>query len=113
MRTGHAEIHTGHAIDIDPEIDKFRGDEPRVEDGGFSTALPIVFRDRTEACWRRSRAPMRRPQALDTPALLIDQHRRLRPTDRFSEIGYQRANLIGLGTISCKQDQSERIGAAE
>ena len=56
---------------------------------------------------------MRRLQALDPAAFLVDQHRRIRTADRCLEIGDEGPDLIRFSAIALKQDEACGIGGAE
>jgi hypothetical protein len=56
---------------------------------------------------------MRRLQASDPPALLIDQHGRVGASDRIAHLGDKRAQLIGVFAIAAEQHKADRIDSGE
>ena len=83
---------------------------PRPEPGRF---LGQRIGQRADLCPRGVFAPMRRLQASDPPALLIDQHGRVGASDRVAHLGDKRAHLIGVFAIAAEQHKADRIDIAE
>lgn len=56
---------------------------------------------------------MGRTQALHPPAFLVDQHRRVIPTDAVTQLAHQIPHLIGSIHVAGEQDEAQRIDAGE
>ncbi len=56
---------------------------------------------------------MRRLEACDAAAFLVDQHRRIRPPDRVAQGDDEAAQLVRIVAIALKQDEAEWIGVTE
>lgn len=56
---------------------------------------------------------MGRTQALHPPAFLVDQHRRVIPTDAVAQLAHQIPHLIGSIHVAGEQDEAQRIDAGE
>src|SRR5581483_4149269 len=88
-------------------------DQTRIEIAGFPRLLRILRVELAEAPRRGPRLPMRQLQARDPPALLVDEHRRVRVADALAQGAGQRADLIGIGDVARKQDETPRLDGAE
>ena len=108
---GSATSSTGAQFDRDADLREIKSNEAsdktrrRLRAGGLE---PRLDRSRRGVC-----TPMRRPHSLDPAALLIDQHGRVGATDAFPERARQRAQLIAVGDIALKQDQTPRVFPAK
>jgi hypothetical protein len=107
--------HVEHrrAIDVDGERRQLVRDETRVEPAGGDRRLGIALVEVAEHGGGRRMAPMRRPQARDASALLVDEHRCVRYARGFAQIGDQRLHLRRRFAIAPEQDEPGRPHLAE
>ena len=56
---------------------------------------------------------MRRAQARDAPAFLVDQHRRVGARHRRAQILDQPARALGRVDVAREQDEAQRIGVTK
>src|SRR5438445_13633543 len=57
--------------------------------------------------------PVRRAEARHSPALLIDQDRRVIAADRLAQRRDQFADLCGVAAVAAEEDEADRIGGAK
>ena len=109
-----ADRHIGdrQAIDIDAEIGEIGRDQAgaKLRSGKPHVAIPVVQRAIGRA--RRITRPMRRPEALDAAAFLVDQDRRLAAYDG-AKFLYQPAQSVRLSDVTLEQDEAPRLRLLE
>ena len=107
VRSGLGDIEHGRTVHRDPDFGEIESNmashkpRRRLGAGGLK---PRLDRSRRGVC-----APMWRRHALDPAALLIDQNRSIGATDTFPERARQGAQLIAIGDIALKKDQTPRV----
>src|SRR3546814_19485980 len=74
-----------------------------------SSDLRSTFGQASEAPGRRVIRPMRRPQALDPAALLIDEDRRIGPPANLLEVPEQTAHLVRCLAVASEQNEPARV----
>ncbi len=79
------------------------GDQPGGE--ARQRQCPMVVGERADARRARVGLPMGRPHALHAPALLIDEHRRIRAADDLAKRGSQRMQLRRILDVALEEDQ--------
>src|SRR5215467_4324414 len=89
------------------------GDEPGAEIGCFAPKFGVALVKLAETARARPFPPMWRFEAGHSPALLIDENRRARVTNRRPERFAKRADLIGIGNVAGEQDEAEWTGILE
>ncbi len=97
-------------VDRDAERGEIVGHQPSAEPGRFRRQRIGQGADPRR---RRIGPPVWRLQPGDTPALLIDQHRRVGPRDGGAHLVDQGAQLVGVPAIAPEQHEAERIGRGE
>ena len=107
---GKRQVENRRGIDGDAEFGEIVGDQPRRQTRRFARNRIGTRRD-----FRRGRigAPMRRAQARDPAALLVDQHRRVGPAHRLAQRRHQRADLLAADAIAPEQHKAERVARGE
>ncbi len=101
MGARRGDVENRQAIDVYPQYAQILGDQPR----GKSRQLFVRSRDLTESGGGRIDRPMRRAQALDPAAFLIDQHGGVFAEQVAEGLG-QRPHLIRRVDIAPEQDQT-------
>ena len=79
----HGHVEHRQAIDIDADLVKVMGDQPRIQIGGLARGFGVARIELAETRGGRTRLPVRRLQPRDTAAFLIDQDRRALDRPRF------------------------------
>ena len=110
MGTFDGKVQHRRAIDIDPQLAKIVGDEPRVQIRGFVRNLRSDTVQRAECGGGRSRFPVRRFEARHAPAFLIDQHSCI--ADRRAQFADESTHLLRVNNVTPEQNESPglRIG---
>jgi hypothetical protein len=113
VRAKHRHVENGQAVDRDAECLEVMGDQPRAQAGKLPRGQRVIHSQRGERPAGRIFLPVRRAEALNAAALLIDQDGSIVAPDRRAELGHQRAHLIGIGAIAPEQNQPPGIGIAQ
>src|SRR6185503_20456230 len=107
MGTGNRHIENGGAIHGDAERSQIVGDKPRAEIRGIASPVGVAFEHLAQAPCRRAHAPLRRTQARDAPAFLIDEDRCIGVFAGFTQVAAQIADLRRRYAIACEQNKAE------
>ena len=113
-RPGDDDVENRQAVDGDAEIGEIGGDQPRLQPSGAGALLRVGLGDARRARPPADRPAIRRLQALDAAALLVDQHRRIGTADAVAEIGDQVADLRRrLAQLRLKRIRPQRLLGGE
>lgn len=100
MRSWRRHIEDGRAIAVDPKCTQIVGDQPC----HLPNSSGRVGRKRElHSSWKRT--PLRRSQALHSPAFLVDEDETV-GADGIEDIADQVAHLVGCFDIATKQDHA-------
>src|SRR5437868_8484629 len=87
--------------------------QPGAQIRGFPAFFGIAFEQFAKASRCGAIAPVRRTEALHSPAFLVDENRRAGIADAVSQFGTKRRHLVRILAIPCKQDESKRLHVPE
>ena len=105
-------VEQGQAIDIDAQIAQQRGQRQRVEPARLDGRDRRLFVQFSKHFAGREFGPVRRPQARNAAAFLIDQDRQIAP-GQIAQRSREGAQLIGRFHVAFEQDIAGRVAAAE
>ena len=111
---GALDRHIEHrqAVGRDAVSRQVKGMQASKQPSRAFACVVIVAPKRAERGAGRIVGRKRRPQALHAPALLIDEDRRILPSDAIAHLGDQIADLLRFADIARKQDEAPRAFAA-
>jgi len=110
MALGGEHIEQRRAVHVDADGAELVGDDAITQPRRLERAVLVGAVE--EAHHRAPPAPVRRAEALDAPALLVDQHRRV-AANRAAQRRGQAAELRRARDVAGEQDEAPRIGVAE
>ena len=112
MTVGSRHIEQGSAVGVDADSTQLGSCQPRRGARRPRCLLHIASVGLAIGCGRRQGAPMRRPQPLHPPALLVDEDQDFLADGGVHGIG-QAPQLVGIGSIAGKQDDAARARVAQ
>ena len=107
--TRQGQIEDRRAVDRDAKRHEIGSDQAGVQPSGLTPGVAVALGEHAEPARRRPWRPVRRPEARDPAAFLVDQNRRVRATDAGAQIGDQSPDLIRVGAVAAEQDEAPRI----
>ena len=112
-RARRRQVENRGAVHVDSERREVGGDPPGVQRRRLRRGAAVGARRLAEAPRRRRTAPVRRAQAGDAAAFLVDQHRRVGAADGLAERPHQRREPLRRVAVAREDDQPQRIVALE
>ena len=106
-------VEHGRAIDRHADAPELVRDETRAQIGSLASLIRMPLEELAEAARGRAILPMRRPEALNPSAFLIDENRRVGIADRVAQLPGQRRDLRRVVDIAREQDEPERPNVTE
>jgi hypothetical protein len=106
--TVDTEIKHRRTIDGNAERFKISGNQPCMQPSGFLGEIQAPVRKRADLSKGRESLPMGRLQPCDATAFLIDQDGCMGIIDRSAKVTNERPYLIGMFTISRKENEARR-----
>ena len=112
MAIGVADIEQRQAIDVDAKPAQQRRQCQRVEPAGLDRGDRRPGIERGEGLSGGEFGPVRRAQAGDAAAFLVDQDGHV-AAGEVAQAGGEGANLFGIGDIALEQDVAGGVGRSE
>ena len=113
MTAGGRHVEDRQAIDADADGAQVRRHQPRAQPHEPRLFVEVEAGEPVESRGGRIFRPMRRPEPLHAPALLIDEHRRIGALDDVAKDAGETRDLRAIADIPPEQDQTPGTGAGD